>query len=149
MDNAAWAKKHQAIMSKAMAPGKVMPSFPRSLTTAVHDGQPTPEIIDPVKPVRLRDQALMEKWQNAVFKLMQSVEDSIANGKASDARSFAVAAAVGTDKVLVLAGRPTSITASLHEVRHSLPQLATMLSRVASKVFTDDTERPLPNPSSQ
>lgn len=89
------------------------------------------EIQEPTKPVRLKDQALLGEWQDILFRLQVKLKAALDNDRSNDAKAYSIAAGVATDKLLVLAGRPTSIVAGLHEVRHSLPQLAATLSRVA------------------
>jgi hypothetical protein len=44
---------------------------------------------------------------------------------------------VATDKVQVLAGLPTAIVAGMHEVRMTLPEVASRLATLASRVITD------------
>lgn len=89
------------------------------------------DIQEPAKPVRLKDQALLGEWQDIAFRLQKLLKAAITNDRPNDAKAYSIAAGVATDKLLVLAGRPTSIVAGLHEVRHSLPQLAATLTKVA------------------
>ena len=91
-------------------------------------------IKEPDKPVRLKDQALLAEWQDIAFRAQRLIKAALGNGRPADAKAYAIAAGVATDKLLVLAGRPTSIVAGLHEVRHSLPQLAATLAQVANMI---------------
>src|SRR2546426_521614 len=88
-------------------------------------------VIDSNKPVIIKDQALLNDWQNLAFSLTAQVQKSIDNGKAADAKGYAIAAGIATDKTLLMAGRPTNLTLNIHEVRHTLPQLAATLAELA------------------
>ncbi len=88
-------------------------------------------IKEPDKPTRVKDQALLANWQDILFRLQEKMSAAVDNERPNDAKAYSIAAGVATDKLLVLAGRPTSIVAGLHEIRSSLPQLAATLSRVA------------------
>jgi hypothetical protein len=90
------------------------------------------EVVEPTKPVRLKDQALLAKWQDASFRLQDKLMAAMDNNRPADVKAYAIAAGVATDKLLVLAGRPTSIVAGLHEVRHTRPQRVATLNQVAT-----------------
>ena len=92
------------------------------------------EVIEPTKPVKLKDQALLQRWQDVAFRIQDKLNAALDNSRANDVKAYSIAAGVATDKLLILAGRPTSIVAGLHEIRHSLPQLAATLSRVATRI---------------
>ena len=96
---------------------------------------------EPTKPVRLKDQALMAQWQDVAFRMQQKLGAAMDNDRPNDVRTYAIAAGVATDKLLLLAGRPTSIVAGLHEVRHTLPQLPATLSRVANIIDLEGVEK--------
>ena len=98
------------------------------------------EVIEPSKPVRLKDQALISRWQDISFRTMVKLNAALDNDRPNDAKAYAIAAGVATDKLLVLAGRPTSIVAGLHEIRHSLPQLAATLSQVAKQIHIEEVQ---------
>lgn len=89
--------------------------------------------------VQLRDKELMEKWQASTFKSLDLLDKAQDAGRSLDAQRWAVTAAVGTDKLQILAGRPTNIVASVHEVRHTLPQLASRLAQIATRAGVIET----------
>lgn len=85
------------------------------------------------QPVKLKDQYLKSRWQMSGVDLMDKLDEAMRDNKANDAKNYAIAAAVATDKMLLLDGKPTSIQASIHEVRHTLPQLAGRLAAIAQR----------------
>lgn len=74
-------------------------------------------------------------WQVAAAGALDKLATMAYDGysTASDAQKWAITAGIATDKLMVLHGMPTSIVANIHEVRHSLPQLATMLAGIAKR----------------
>lgn len=56
-----------------------------------------------------------------------------ANMNASDLKSWAIVAGIGTEKVQLLDGRPTSIGAVWHEHRHDVSAIADKLSRLVNR----------------
>ena len=84
-------------------------------------------------PTILRDDALLAKWQEQAFSSLQRLDEAINLNKASEAKSWAITAGIAADKTLVLGGRPTSISASIHEVRHQMPELAKKLAALAER----------------
>jgi cob(I)alamin adenosyltransferase len=108
--------------------------LPYLATKAAYADPKTVEVIEPARPVRVKDQAMLEKWQNAAFLLQENLRRASEDGKPGDAKAYAIAAGVATDKVLLLAGRPTSIVAGLHAIQASLPDLARTLARVAERL---------------
>ena len=96
--------------------------------------KPTPVQILDAKPVGFRDQALMSAWQENTFAVLEKMKVAIADDKSRAAREWSTSAGIGTDKILVLSGRPTQIVAGLHEVRHTLPAVAERLLAVAHRL---------------
>lgn len=83
---------------------------------------------DPVRALEL-------EWQEHVKAALAKLRVSLVDGNALNATRYATVAAIGTDKMLVLSGRPTNITANFTEIRHTLPALAAKLTRVADRMI--------------
>lgn len=85
------------------------------------------------RAVPVQDQALLREWQARGFKALEHLSKCKAED-GGNAQRWATVAGIATDKVLVLAGRPTAIVAGIHEVRYTLPQLTERLLRVAGSL---------------
>jgi hypothetical protein len=99
------------------------------------DGKPViPELKN---PVRLKDQALLESWQDNAFRLQQRLQQSIEEDDATKTKAYAIANGIATEKVLLLAGRPTQLSAHIHEIRPTLPEVAARLAKLAARVVSE------------
>ena len=75
-------------------------------------------------------------WQSALGGALGKLHE-LAYGQGSDAkqaRDWSVVAGVATDKLLILNGMPTQIIGAMHEVRISLPDLASRLATVGKQI---------------
>ena len=79
--------------------------------------------------------ALESAWQDQTKAALAKLREAIADGQALNATRYATVAGIGTDKMLVLSGRPTNITANFTEIRYTLPALAAKLTRIAGRVI--------------
>lgn len=75
-------------------------------------------------------------WQYFYLKTLAEVQATWATMKWGERRDAAVIMGIATERALLVSGQPTAIIAGVHEHRHSLPQLASVLAEVARRLDT-------------
>ncbi len=84
--------------------------------------------------MKLDDQALREKWESATEKALRNLAEALNGTKDRLSKDAALTAAICTDKVLLLQGRPTQIVANLHQHRHELGDLVGRLTAISGQI---------------
>ena len=80
---------------------------------------------------KIQDAELLTAWQDRTKGFLERARQATDKDRPMDAKNWATAAGIGTDKLLVLGGRPTQIIQGINTVRHELPQLIGRLVQVA------------------
>ncbi len=93
---------------------------------------------------RVEDGKLLRLWQKRTFQALKELKASEVAHKSLDSKNWAAVAGIGTEKVLLLGGRPTEIVSHLHEMRHTLPDIVGRLIKVAKvkEIFPNDPKTP-------
>jgi len=81
-------------------------------------------------PRESRD-AFREKWESILHDTQTKLHAAILAGDMQSVKVLAIAAGIGTDKVLTLAGLPTQIIQGLDAHRPDLPELLERLAKIA------------------
>ena len=65
--------------------------------------------LDNSKPMVFTDQVIGRKWNHNAIMALKKSRQAMIDGKATDAKNYAVVAGIATEKAALLSGRPTQI----------------------------------------
>ena len=65
--------------------------------------------LDNSKPMVFTDQVIGRKWNHNAIMALKKSRQAMIDGKATDAKSYAIVAGIATEKAALLSGRPTQI----------------------------------------
>ena len=74
--------------------------------------------IDNSKPMVFADQVIGRKWNHNAIMALKKSRQAMIDGKATEAKQYAIVAGIATEKAALLSGRPTQIIdqTSFHHV---------------------------------
>jgi len=78
-------------------------------------------------PAKILD-ALQHDWGRHALMALARATEAVVDGDARGAQGMSIAAGIGTDKALVMAGRPTALVMQVHAHRLELGSIAQALS---------------------
>ena len=76
----------------------------------------------------------LDRWKTTQNSLLIKLQAATEADDAMRAKSYAVAAGIATEKVLLLENKPTAIIGGLEQNRHMLPELLSRLAAAAEIV---------------
>jgi len=90
-------------------------------------GLPGPVLHPSSPPSKVLD-ALQHDWGRHALMALARATEAVVDGDARAAQGMSIAAGIGTDKALVMAGRPTALVMQIHAHRLELGSIAQALS---------------------
>jgi hypothetical protein len=119
------ATEHRHKIQGRVTSSKRRPKFPLPLTKEMYAEAGVP------KPLSMKDPGALARWREAQEKFLDRATQAAEESDANRAKSYAIAAGIATEKVLLLESKPTVILAGLHENRHLLPDVLRKLAGAA------------------
>ena len=98
--------------------------------------------LDNSKPMVFTDNVIGRKWNRNALIALNKMRHALINGKSTDAKNYAVASGIATEKAALLSGRPTQIIDQSSMLHMNITTLASRFS-VKLPHLAERTEAPL------